>query len=444
MRILLAVHGFPPLQNLGAERAAERIAGWLVSHGHSVEVFTTGEIHQKKTQVQTIEQDGMLVHRISYNVHDGNEFVNLYNNPVIGAALKDVLARGHFDLVHLISGYLLGGQVIEVAKGMNIPVVLTLTEYFFMCPRLNLMHANYALCVGPEDDPKCSRCLLEDMRRFYYLHEASPTVADAFWSVAQNATFARRKGEEVAARRDYLMRRLHQVDLVIAPSRFILEKYAEYGYVHPESVLIQHGVNLPHHPTPQNENERSNPIRFGFIGQIKSHKGVDLLTSAATQLLEAGLPLSVHIWGRTHDSPGYYQRLLKQVDGHASIQFNGAFEGSRVWDVLGSLDVLVVPSRWYENCPTVILEAFKMNIPVIATNLGGMAELVHNGVNGLTFQLNDAADLSHQMQRIITEPGLLPQLRQGIPYIKSAAEEAEEVFALYQRLVAQNHAPTPL
>ncbi|HEY9088254.1 MAG TPA: glycosyltransferase, partial [Anaerolineaceae bacterium] len=105
MRILLAVHGFPPLQNLGAERAAQRIADWLVEHGHHVEVFTTGEIHHKAPFLQTVQQNGMLVHRLSYEVRDGNEFLNMYNNPVIAAALKPILEEGHFDLLHLISGY---------------------------------------------------------------------------------------------------------------------------------------------------------------------------------------------------------------------------------------------------------------------------------------------------------------------------------------------------
>lgn len=444
MRILLAVHGFPPLQNLGAERAAQRIADWLVEHGHHVEVFTTGEIHHKAPFLQTVQQNGMLVHRLSYEVRDGNEFLNMYNNPVIAAALKPILEEGHFDLLHLISGYLLGGQVIEVAKQMGLPVVLTLTEYYFMCPRLNLMHANYELCVGPEDDAKCSRCLLEDMRRFYYLQEAAPAMADAFWSVAQNAGFARRKGDEVSARRDYLMERLQQADIVIAPSRFILEKYAEYGYVHPDSVFIQHGVNRPQQYHSKDHSHDAEPVRFGFIGQIKSHKGVDLLTRAAKELLDEGLPISVDIWGRTHDSPGYYSRLKKQVAEYSSISFCGSFEGPRVWDVLEAIDVLVVPSRWYENCPTVILEAFKMNIPVIATNIGGMAELVQHETNGLTFALNSVSDLSAQMRRIVTEPGLLQRLRQGVPYVKTAAEEVREIYAQYERLLAKKRLQIPL
>lgn len=435
MRVLVAVHGFPPLQNTGAERAAERIAVWLAQHGHHVEVFTIGQLDQPAPEVSTAEQDGFLVHRLSFDIYAGSEFTNLYDNPLVGQALKPVLERGKFDIVHLISGYLLGGQVINTAHQLGVPVVVTLTEYFFMCPRLNLMHVDSSLCVGPDSDEKCSRCLLEGKRRFFYLKEAAPAMADTFWNMAQYASFARRKSSEVSDRHQVMAKAFHQADLIIAPSQFILDKYAEYGYVHPNTVMIRHGVDRPSHIAPKRTSEQPLHIHFGYMGQMKSHKGVDLTVTAIMELIKAGHACSLQLWGRSQDDPAYYSRMQKMTGGHYAVRFCGPFQGTQVFEVLENIDVLIVPSRWYENCPTVVLEAFKMRVPVIATHLGGMAELVENEKSGLTFTLNDAKDLVRQMRRVIEEPGLFQRLENGIPYVKDAAEEITEIFAQYERLL---------
>lgn len=438
MRVLVAVHGFPPLQNTGAERAAERIAVWLAQHGHHVEVFTIGHLNHPVPEVSTVEQDGFQVHRLSFDIYAGNEFTNLYDNPMIGQALKPVLERGKFDLIHLISGYLLGGQVIHTAHEMGIPVVLTLTEYFFMCPRLNLMHVDSSLCSGPDTDEKCGRCLLEGKRRFYYLKEASPVMADAFWTIAQYTSFAKRKSTEVSDRHEVMTNAFNQADLIIAPSQFILQKYAEYGYIHPNTVMIRHGVDRPSHIKPKHTSEQPLHIHFGYMGQMKSHKGVDMIVTAMMELINAGHACSLQIWGRSQDDPAYYRRMQKMTGGHYAVRFCGPFQGNRVFEVLENIDVLIVPSRWYENCPTVILEAFKMRIPVIATDLGGMAELVENEKSGLTFALNDVKDLARQMRRVMEDPGLFQRLESGIPYVKDASEEIAEIYAQYERLLGRS------
>lgn len=99
------------------------------------------------------------------------------------------------------------------------------------------------------------------------------------------------------------------------------------------------------------------------------------------------------------------------------------------------IDVLVVPSVWYENSPNVILEAFAHRPPVIASNLGGMAELVKHEKNGLLFAPGNAADLARQLSRVIAHPNLLNRLRAGIEPIKSVKEEMDELEAIYRRVL---------
>jgi glycosyltransferase involved in cell wall biosynthesis len=106
----------------------------------------------------------------------------------------------------------------------------------------------------------------------------------------------------------------------------------------------------------------------------------------------------------------------------------------------------VVPSVWLENSPFVIKEAFAAGLPVVASNLGGMAEMVSDGHNGLLFEPGDAADLRRALHRLLNEPGLLERLREGIPRVRTIDEDAAWTSAFYGDLWYERHgrpAPVP-
>jgi glycosyltransferase involved in cell wall biosynthesis len=90
---------------------------------------------------------------------------------------------------------------------------------------------------------------------------------------------------------------------------------------------------------------------------------------------------------------------------------------------------------WYENSPNVILEAFAHHTPVVASDLGGMAELVRDGENGLLFAPGDADSLARQLRRLLDDPHLLSALRAGIGPVKSVAQEMDELEGVYQTVV---------
>ena len=108
--------------------------------------------------------------------------------------------------------------------------------------------------------------------------------------------------------------------------------------------------------------------------------------------------------------------------------------------MLSALDVVVVPSLCYENSPLVIHEAFAAGIPVIATDLGGMRELVQHEVNGLLFERANVQNLAHQLQRITQEAHLLTELRRGIPQVKSVDHEADELVSVYETIATRRQA----
>lgn len=434
MRILFACHGFPPLQNAGAERAAERVAAWMAANGHQVQVLTVADL-TTEGPLTTVEQSGLLVHRLSYNINSGGQpFQKTYNHPSVLAGLEELFSHNQYDLIHIISGYLLAGPVIRLARERGIPVVITLTEFFFMCPRLNLMHPDMSLCYGPESVEKCARCCTEEKRRYQTLRNISPLLMDMWWSIYQQTPGAHRYHQAVLDRQNELKQLLESVDSVICPSQFIIHKFAEYGFDTSKFVFIQHGLNYPSN-TIAVRPDKPGSLKLGFIGQIKAHKGVDLPIEVVLSLLEAGYKPSLQIWGDPNDQPAYSQPLMEKTKDQPAVQWNGAFRGNQVWSILNHMDVLVVPSRWFENCPTVILEAFAMGVPVIAARAGGMAELVSHGKNGLLFSMNDADDLRAQVKCLLDDVDLLRALRSEARLLRSGNKEAEEIFALYQHVV---------
>ena len=98
------------------------------------------------------------------------------------------------------------------------------------------------------------------------------------------------------------------------------------------------------------------------------------------------------------------------------------------------IDLLVVPSLWAENSPLVIHEAFLHGTPVLASDIGGIPELVRRGVSGELFRAGDARDLAVKLRRFITDPDYYSTIRARIPPVKTIAGNAEELEELYVRL----------
>jgi glycosyltransferase involved in cell wall biosynthesis len=119
-----------------------------------------------------------------------------------------------------------------------------------------------------------------------------------------------------------------------------------------------------------------------------------------------------------------------------NCEVRGCYTADELEAVFASFDVLVVPSIWFENAPFVIREAFARGKPVIASDLGGMAESVRNEVDGLRFPVGSAGALAQCVQRIVSEPGLLARLRQGVRPPKYYDEHLAELERIYADVAA--------
>jgi glycosyltransferase involved in cell wall biosynthesis len=173
-------------------------------------------------------------------------------------------------------------------------------------------------------------------------------------------------------------------------------------------------------------------VRFGYIGALHPQKGLELLLEAFRGV---GGGATLHVFGTVFGSPisrAFYRRVRRLATPRVS--FHGAYDNGRVGEVLAGLDAVVVPSLWYENSPLTIQEAFVARVPVIAADVGGMAELVRDGVDGLRFRVGDAGALRDVLRRVVADPGILDRLRRGIPPVPTIDECAADLLSRYREI----------
>jgi glycosyltransferase involved in cell wall biosynthesis len=431
MKILIAVHHFPPTFTSGAEWRAHRTARGLQQAGHQVQVVCVESITNGVEQTLKYTKtncDGLAVHRLYLDTSQ-LPFQWSYRNPLIGQYVGDLLQEFKPDVLHLISGYLMSGSTVEAAQELGVPVVLTLTDFWFLCPRITLVRSDGSLCVSPAEPLACTLCLRKQKRRYRLLDQLSGgAIGQALCLAWQKRGSALLRA--LRERRCYLLSLLDTVDAAISPSRFLQSLFEAQGVSPRHFVHMRQGLDVSDWVEAEPLKDNSH-LQFGYIGQIAAHKGVDILIAAFQRLHAGERSLRLVICGDMEQFPRFVRQLRKRVVSRRDVVFTGRFEHSKIRQVHAGIDVLVVPSVWYENSPNVILEAFATGTPVVVSRLGGMAELVTDGVNGFQFEAGDAGDLARVLQRFIDQPDLVRALGREMPAVKTAEEEIGELLQVY-------------
>jgi glycosyltransferase involved in cell wall biosynthesis len=219
---------------------------------------------------------------------------------------------------------------------------------------------------------------------------------------------------------------------LIAPSDFVGRFHQRCGVDATRIIVARQGVDLPANLPPRRQDTA---LRIGYLGQVKWHKGVDLVLSAWGRLT-GPRARRLTLWGDASGQEEYAARIQTHIAALSCVSWAGAVAGAAVWQVLADIDVVVVPSRWAENSPNIVLEAQAMDLPVVGARIGGIPELVEHGVNGLLFEPDSAEDLARQLQRLLDEPRLLAELAARAVTPKTFDQELDELEAIYARVSA--------
>jgi len=145
--------------------------------------------------------------------------------------------------------------------------------------------------------------------------------------------------------------------------------------------------------------------------------------------------VELKVFGDPSVDTNYFAEVQAQAAPNPKISFLGRYNNSDLGHVLSEIDVLIVPSIWHELGPLTIREAFAAKVPVIASKLGAMPDLVEDGVNGLLVKPGDADDLLTKMNLLIEGRDLIKQFQSNIGTVESIKENAQELERIYRGLI---------
>lgn len=449
MRIVQVVNGLPPEYLGGTETYAATLAQELARQGHTVSVFARREnARQPEHAVETTTVDQVEISRINNTRRQSTSFADSYRNDTVATCFGQMLDRFKPDIVHFQHLVYLSTTCVREATRRQIPVVMTLHDYWLICQRGRFLKPDLSVCPG-QTDTGCAQCFhhVLDPRMSVLYGWLKPLLGQQSW-LRERARrwYGKRAGSQsvsLAAQQQIQARMAHiralcaSVSLFLAPSRFLREQFVAFG-IPPEKILF-HECGLqtdaiqpaPKAPVPR-KNRDKRPLTFGYIGVVDPVKGVHLLVEAFQTL-----PAELRIYGGEAayapypDEKGFRSRLVNSP----RIRCMGRYEQHELSRILAEVDVVVVPSIWYENAPLVIREAFLAHTPVITADFGGMREWVTDGVNGLLFEPRNIDDLRQKMRRFVTEPDLVARLSQAFPAVRSISTDAALLEQHYRRLL---------
>lgn len=430
MRILYVVHDFVPETMAGTEVATYKLARDLQTrYGYEVHIFCRGWDGRCTPYRERHEQlDGLHVRRIDFGNGDHPNHWRRHDAQ-IERAFQRALDEIKPDLVHIQHLLYLSTDLVALAKARGVPVVVSLHDFWFRCPAGTLLDHNEQIC---RRDPGvgCLSCVWPERpsrrRALLPWRQLNPLLIEAQrqgWPLPGTAGAIL---PELASWAEEFRAALLAADVLHSPSAFLKEQLVQFGIPQDRVVVVPNGFQYePARLRPRQPGAR---LRLGLIGMHRL-KGLHLLIDAFRELSQDAAEL--HVYGQPAD-PRYVAEQQRRAAGY-NIHFEGAYRQEQVYDIFSRLDALVVPSIWYENCPIVIREAFATGTPVVAADLGGMAEAVRDGVDGLLFTAGDAASLRDRLRWLIEQPAALPAMRAAIVPPPTIEQATDALLALYRR-----------
>lgn len=428
MRILFISAAFLPEAIGGVELHLAGIAG-AMARDHQVLVFCRGaDAERPEFDLQRYAVGPVPVVRINYRWSDATGFTSIYRNPTIRARFEAVLDEFRPDVVHAHHLTCLSTDLLDAAHARGVRTVMTLHDFWMGCPRGQRMTPDLELCDEIVVE-RCRDCLARMWSGWF-----SPTAA-----TGDAAVEGRLRDVAMLQRyHEWIRGVLGRVDQLITPSRSSRELFIRQGVDGGKIRVVENG--LDHAPFRALRRVPHAGFRFGFIGSVLPTKGVHVLIDAFHRLGAADARLEIH--GEAcgwHEVTDYHARL-QQLAAPAGdrIEFCGRYEPAQLPGILARLDVLVIPSLWFEAFCLTLREGFLAGVPVIVSALGAMAEGVEDGVTALCFAPGDAADLARQMGRLHADPALRTALAAAPKQVRTIEDNAGELMACYRSIGAGN------
>jgi glycosyltransferase involved in cell wall biosynthesis len=416
-RILIVSHGHPDFSLGGAEIAAQ--AHWVELRRRGIEAMLVSRVSHSPGHAGAIffarSADGFDV---LFNPPPVNHF--RHSQPQGRAVYEEfraLLDRFGPTVVHFQHYAFVGLEFIrEVRKYCSsVPIILTLHEFLAICnARGQMLKTNGLLCqkAAPFD---CHMCFPDISAQDFFMREL------------------------------FIKSFLDLVDVFVCPSEFLRDRYIAWGLPAEKMVVLENGQPCRHQDVVEDFSDHAYETRFVVLGQLSPLKGTLVLLDAVRLLpkrLRKAVKIEIH--GTTQYAPDdfklQFEKALNELQD--TVSFCGPYRSGDVGGIVRNSGWVIVPSIWWENSPLVIQEAFAAGRPVICSNIGGMAEKVTRGVNGVHFRVNSAADLAARIEECAGNPDLWKRLCAGVPAPPTIDQTVDQLLTLYGRRPLPRGAPT--
>jgi glycosyltransferase involved in cell wall biosynthesis len=477
MRILHVSHELPPY-----ELAGTAIYTWNIARAQAEDndVFIFARLQDPRLpayRVHDEHRDALAIRFVNRADLEWSPFERSYSDPRMARLFDDYVEEVRPDVIHFQHIVGLGHEILGVPRARGIPGVYTLHDFWPTCPMGQRMcYTDHTIC-DPIDFGKCGPCVFGQGWREIEGRELArlpggdgsdgrpPTLRQRYRRRVMETPgrFARRPRALLRAflqtardrsrrpadtrepfvvnpfeRRFHVLRdRLRDMDLLISPSAFLRDMLRrELGI--PERQIIHSANGMDFSYVHAHQKTPSPRLRVGYVGSVIRTKGVHILVEGFLRAAESSKELELHVHGAPNRwSEDYLRELRAQVEAHPAgdrVRFHGRFENQRVSEVFRDIDLLVLPSIWFENAPLTLNEAAMSRTPVLVSDRGGMREFVTSSQYGRTFRLGDPAALAEALLAFARDrdsaipPGGAP------PPVKAVRANAAELAAIYTRL----------
>lgn len=411
MHILHLVHQYMPEHVGGVELYTRWLSHGLDRRGQQVTIFyrrSAGGAGQER------RTEGGVNVWVAWAglTSPARRFRATFRDPPMVQAFERVLDTVKPDLIHVQHLMGLPVALIRSIQRRGLPFAITLWDFWWICANAQLL-TNYSqqVCDGPRAYLNCARCALTRAGR-PRLWPALPPLAG------------------VLAWRNRLLRQVMEAaDGLIAPTEFVRRWHAARGVPTGRLRVILPGLeSLP--LVPQSRARPDGATRFAYVGGLSWQKGLHVLVQAFNQVRGAG---ELWIAGDESFDPAYVAHLRALAT--PGVRFLGRLTREAVWETLAQVDVVVVPSLWYETFSFIVSEAFIAGAPVVASRLGPLADRVRDGVDGLLVPPGDVTAWRTALQQLVDEPDLLAQLRANVRPPVTLEQHVSEMESYYGSLI---------
>jgi glycosyltransferase involved in cell wall biosynthesis len=492
MKILQIANGFPPGDRGGVETYTLGLSRALRSMGHDVTVFCREPGDARpiySVRDETVE--GIPVRFVTNRFDRATPLPRRYFDRKIEALFTRWVEEQQPDVFHFQHTHGLSASLLARVAEMGFPFAVTLWDYWYMCPQVQLLRPDGSLCAGSHHDVNCYECLYRAKfpppgRRVPGFETPLPTAHQEIgthhplglsdtaylflqqvlpWTIRRKLLstydFARLELSfclrqlfaglsppdlgPLRVRAQYMKETLSLCQHIIAPLHFVKTQYEDFGIPGGQIHVIPPGIEMaPWVRFRPVARPLGSTLRFGYIGSLLPHKGVDLMLRIFLQL---DVP-NAELWLHGFELPGspFAKALHGLADHNPQIHFAGSYDKSELPNILNQLDVLLIPSLWHETFSFVTREAVLAGLPIVASRMGGIPEAIDDGVNGLLLPPGDVGAWVTAMRRLVKEPTLIAAFHRAqlTRQVKSMREHAAELNQLYTQMQSRvskpNHA----